>query len=127
MTCRIDDESLPNSGAYLICAKTPLYQDLFNPLNVVALQLNEAVLYSPTTGELGFQIGTQLLEIDLVRIDALNDCYLFTVPTLLNLDCYSLLFLGNLFTDTKLPGETADSAHLRTHLVAVTSNRYRHN
>jgi hypothetical protein len=54
-------------------------------------------------------------------IYALDHGYLFPIPALLNLDSYTLLFLGNLLADAKLPRKATNSAHFRTHCVAVTS------
>ncbi len=66
---------------------------------MVALQLDEAVFHSAATGELGFEMRAKLLKIDLVRIDALDDCHLFSIPSLLYFHCYPLLLLGNLLAD----------------------------
>jgi len=63
----------------------------------------------------------QLLQIDLMGIDPLDDCHLFTVPAFLDFHRDPLLLLGNLLADTKLRRKAADGTHLRTHLVAVTS------
>ena len=84
----------------MICAKSLLHQDLFNPLNMIALQLDKALFDSPATGQLGFEMRAQLLQIDLMRIDALDNCHLFSIPALLDFHCYPLLLLGNLLADT---------------------------
>jgi len=115
---------LGDLGTYLICAKSLLHQDLFNPLNMIALQLDQAFFHSAATGQLGFEMCTKLLKIDLVRINALDDRHLFSIPTLLYFHCYPLLLLGNLLADTQLRRKATDGTHLRTHLVAVTSAIY---
>ena len=51
----------------------------------------------------------------------LDDCDLFSISSLVDLDHDALLLLGHLFADAEFPGKTADRAHLRTHLVSVTS------
>jgi hypothetical protein len=111
-------------GTDLICSESLLHQDILYPLNMVALQLYEVIFYSSSAGQLGFEMSTKLLKIYLMGIYPLYDGHFFSIPALLNLYCNPLLLLGNLFTDTKLPGKAADSAHLRTHFVAVTSARY---
>ncbi len=115
------------SGAYLLCAEPSFHKDILDPLDVVALQLDKALLYGSAASKLGFKIGTKLLEIYLVGIYALDDGHLFSIPALLNLDSDPLLLLSNLLTDAKLLGKAANSAHLRTHFVAVTSAKYTFN
>ena len=63
------------------------------------------------------------MKIDLMRIDTLYNCYLFTVSTSAGLYYYPLLLFCYLFADTKLIWKTAYCAHFRTHLVTSTSNR----
>lgn len=111
------------SGAYLICSESLLHQDIFYPLNMIALQLYEVIFHGSPAGQLGLEMGTELLKIYLVGIYSLNDCNFFSIPALLDFYRNPLLLLGNLFTDAKLPGKAADGAHLRTHFVAVTSAR----
>lgn len=94
---------------------------------MIALQLYQAVLYGSTTGQLGLEVSAEFLKIDLMGIYTLDHGYLLSIPALLNLDSYSLLFLGNLLTDAELPRKATDSAHFRTHCVAVTSTEYKTN
>jgi len=91
---------------------------------MVALQLDQTIFYSAAAGQLGFEMGTKLLKINFMRINALDDCHLFSIPTFLHFYSYPLLLLGNLLADAELLGKAADGTHLRTHLVAVTSAIY---
>jgi hypothetical protein len=67
---------------------------------MVALQLDQTLFHSPTAGQLGFEMRAQLLQIDLMRINALDNCHLFSIPSFLDFYCYPLLLLGNLLADT---------------------------
>ena len=67
---------------------------------MVALQLYQALFHSAAAGQLGFEMGAKLLKINLMRINALDDCHLFSIPALLYFHCYPLLLLGNLLADT---------------------------
>jgi type III secretory pathway component EscU len=66
---------------------------------MISLKLNQTVLYRPAAGQLGFQMSAQLLQIDLMRINALDNCHLFSISSLLNFDYDPLLLLGNLLAD----------------------------
>jgi hypothetical protein len=92
---------------------------------MVTLQLYKAVFNCSTTGQLGFEVGTKFMEVDLVGINALNYCNLFSIPALLDLDSDMLLFLSNLLADAQLPRKATDSAHFRTHCVTVSSKEYK--
>ena len=111
-------------GAYLICSESLLDQNVLNPLNMISLQLNQALFNRPAAGQLGFKVSAELLKVDLMWIYALDHCHLFSVSALLHFDCYPLLLLGNLLADAQLLGKAAYGTHLRTHLVAVTSATY---
>jgi len=58
-------------------------------------------------------MSAQLLQIDLMGIDALDNCHLFSIPALLDFDYNPLLLLGDLLADAKLLGKATAAKSLQ--------------
>lgn len=80
----------------LFISEPLLHQQIFDPVEMVALKFDPSVLRRPPGGDFAFQFFGQPCQVNLLIIDTINDSDAFSPLPCVNEDAYSSLDLtGN--------------------------------
>jgi hypothetical protein len=71
---------------------------------VIALEFDRTIFDGSSTGELGFQVRREAIEVHVFGIEAIDDRDFFAIPTFVDANRDLLGFFRHVFADAQLLG-----------------------